>query len=161
MRHFCHSFQFFLWTNNPESQPLRSLSCLSVNAVSLPPIRQKTMQTAWGELTQPTPSNHIFFSFPLSFLSSQLKKVLTDFKANLPLSTWLWIYFCPLYPFPSLLSLSYHPVHLHLPRTQAVTSQHVPACSIPWKAAPMGPPGIHHLPCISQTPALWASSPLC
>lgn len=61
----CHPFKLFLPTNNPAGQPLRSLSYLSINFISLPPIRleKKKVKIAWGELSQLISSNHIFFLF--------------------------------------------------------------------------------------------------
>lgn len=154
MRH-CHSFEFFLPTNNLEGQPLRSLRYLSINFISLPPIRLKKKWRLPGvNFLNLSPPITFFPYFPRSFLLSHLKPVLVDFKANLPFYTWFWIY-------PSLYA------HSHLSFASLISpclptctflkprlSQPASPCSIPWKAGLTGPPATHRLPCISQIFAL-------
>lgn len=59
----CHPFKLFLPTNNPEGQPLRSLSYLSINFISLPPIRLKKKKWRLPGV------NFLNLSLPIMFFS--------------------------------------------------------------------------------------------
>lgn len=104
MRHFCHSFKFFLCTNNPQSQPRRSwVTCLWILFHCLP--LDWKMQTAWGELIQLISSNHnvfLFFPIPKERLTCRSPLDFESIAALLPQT---------LYPFASLSFI--HPIYLH------------------------------------------------
>lgn len=123
MRHFCHSFKFFLCTNNPKSQPRRSLSYLSMNSVSLTPIKLKK-KCRLPKVNLFMSSNHIFFHFPLSFLLPHLKKGSYAFQGltcHSPLDFESIPVLLPQTLHPSTLTfLSDHSFHVYLPQTQAM-----------------------------------------
>lgn len=139
---------------------LGSLSYLSMNFLSLPPIRlwgkKKADCLGWTHSALIS-SNHIsFLNFPHPFFHSIWRSILTDFKAN------------PHSPPNFSLSLSFPLLvccfHITLSAwtiIKPILSEHISPCSIPWKAGLTGQPRVHYLPCLPQSSVLWIPWLLC